>query len=692
MERATVIFQPSGHRGKIHKGRSVLEAARELGENIESLCGGNGSCGKCRIQVSEGHYPKYGIVSNRKHLSVWEKSEARFINEKDRQEGYRLACCAKVQGDVLVFVPEESRATKQIVSKTPPRITIDHDSIIKKYCLDLQPPSNGDLRGDLERLLDALREQPGLEGLGVNMDMLHSCDIDVLRTLPARLRDQKWKVTVSIWMDREIIRILPGNVSDSYGVAVDIGTTTVVASLVHLDSARILDTQYRMNPQGKYGEDIISRVNYHSRHKDGLQRMSADIVEALNKMIEAMLRSTWPKELNWPRGAGISDYPDIQKQRIQANGEFLCLLPEDIEDISIVGNTIMHHILLKIDPKYVALAPFPPAVQKSLDIKARDLGLCICPSAYVHLLPNEAGFVGADNVGVIVAEAPYKGDQIQLIIDIGTNGELVIGNRKRLLSTSCATGPAFEGAEIMFGMRAAPGAIERIAIDPKTHDVNYKVVGNDIWSNYAEPGQLQTCGICGSGIMDLLAELYRSGIIAKSGAFREDIASSRLRTDPETEQEEFVIAFAGETAIGRDITITQRDIRQIQLGKAAIYTGCKLLMREWGTDRVDVIKIAGGFGLHIDPVKTLIMGLVPDIDPEKIIPIGNAAGAGARAVLLNRKIRAEADWVARVVEYVNLTSLKEFEKEFVEALHIPHKKDSFPHLEPILPAEILFQK
>jgi uncharacterized 2Fe-2S/4Fe-4S cluster protein (DUF4445 family) len=419
--------------------------------------------------------------------------------------------------------------------------------------------------------------------------------------------------------------------------------------------------------------------------------MSLDIIDALNDMIEALLRSTWPEDGDPPETMGAVGYNDAKKQREKTKGKFLCLIPEDIEDITIVGNTIMHHILLKLDPKHVALAPFPPVVQKSLNIKARNLGLNVCQSAYIHILPNEAGFVGADNVAVLTAEAPYKSDQIQLIIDIGTNGELVLGNKQRLLSTSCATGPAFEGAEITFGMRAAPGAIERITIDPDTHEVAYKVVGNEAWSNYAGTGELKTRGICGSGILDLLAELYRAGILSKSGAFRKNQQSSRFRVDPETKIQEFVIAWAAETAIGRDVTITQKDIRQMQLAKAAIYTGCKLLMREWGTDRVDVIKIAGGFGLHIDPVKTLIMGLIPDCDPEKIIPIGNAAGTGALATLLNRKIRAESDWVARMVEYVDLASLDGFKEEFIEALYIPHKKDAFPHLEPILPPEILFQ-
>lgn len=692
MKNAAVIFQPSGFRGKISKGKTVLEAAQELGDNIESLCGGKGICGKCKILISEGHYPKYGVDSRRKNLSNWRKTEADFIDNKQRTEGYRLACCAAIKGDVLVFVPEESRAAKQVISKRIHPISVPYDPIIEKYHMIMDPPSAADTRGDLDRLLEVLATHYGLKNIGCNIGTINHFDIEVLRDLPSRLREQSWHVTASVWMDREIIRILPGRVKDSYGIAVDIGTTSVVAFLVHLNSMQILDTQSIMNPQVKYGEDVISRINYHVQNKEGLAEMSADIIEAINSMIEALLGSTWPDNIYCSETVEGFNYSDVQQRRTKAQGKFLCLIPEDIEDATIVGNTIMHHIFLRLDPRHVARAPFPPVVQKSLNIKARNLGLNICPSAYVHILPIEAGFVGADNVAVLTAEAPYKSDQIQLIIDIGTNGELVLGNKDLLLSTSCATGPAFEGAEITFGMRAAPGAIERIAISPETYEVVYKVVGHDAWSNYVKPGELQTRGICGSGIMDLLAELYHSGIIAKSGAFQQNHTSPRFRINPDTKHREFVIAWAEETAIGRDITITQKDIRQIQLAKAAIYTGCKLLMREWGTEQVDVVKIAGGFGIHIDPVKTLIMGMIPDCDPHIIIPIGNAAGIGALAALLNREIRSESDWVARTVKYIDLASLQGFKSEFVDALHIPHKKDPFPHLRSILPSNILNQE
>jgi uncharacterized 2Fe-2S/4Fe-4S cluster protein (DUF4445 family) len=352
----------------------------------------------------------------------------------------------------------------------------------------------------------------------------------------------------------------------------------------------------------------------------------------------------------------------------------------------------MHHILLGLDPEPVGLAPFPPVVHHSLDIKARDLCIDINPSAYVFVLPNEAGFVGADNVGVLLAEEPYKHEEIQLIIDIGTNGELVLGNKDKLISSSCATGPALEGAQLSYGMRAAPGAIERIKIDPDTHEVDYKVIGRDAWRSFSEPKEMKAKGICGSGILDVLAELYASGVIVKSGVFnKKDQKSDRFRKNPETKQPEFVLAWAEESSIDKDIVITQKDIRQIQLAKGALYAGCKLMINRMGVEKVDKVKIAGAFGTHVDREKALIMGLFPDCDIEKIESVGNAAGDGCRAALLNRAKRDEANWVSRNVEYIELTVEKDFQKEFMEAMQLPHMTDKFPHLVGVVRDEILNQ-
>jgi uncharacterized 2Fe-2S/4Fe-4S cluster protein (DUF4445 family) len=661
-ETAIVIFQPSARRGRVEKGINLIEASRQLGVDIETLCGEKGLCGKCKVLIEEGFFEKFGIISSMDHLSPWKEEEAKFIGEDERNKGFRLACMARVMGDLLVFVPEESRAGKQVVSKAARPIQIDLNPAVKGYYVEMVPPSFRDPIGDFERLSFALEREYGLKDL--------SCDILVLRALPGILREANWKVSVSIWMDKEIIRVTPGKIEHRYGMAVDIGTTTVAGYLCDLNTGEVLATESMMNPQCKYGEDVMSRITYHMMHPDGLQRMSEDIIESLNTLIKNACNSLNNRA---EKGKGIIG---------ENNGK--SIKPEDIEDITIVGNTTMHHILLQLDPQYVGMAPFPPVIHRSLDIKVRDLGIRINPSSYVHILPIEAGFVGADNVGVLIAEEPYKQDEMQLIIDIGTNGELVLGNRFKMISSSCATGPAFEGAQITFGMRAAPGAIERIEIDPETHEVDYKVIGRDAWKSFSRPEEMGTKGICGSGILDLLAELYRAGIIEKSGAFKKEQKSNRFRKNPETGQSEFVIAWAKETSIGKDIVITQKDIRQIQLAKGALHCGCKLMMRRMGIDKVDRVKIAGAFGTHVDPKKALVMGLFPDCPVEKIVSVGNAAGDGARIALLNRQKRDEANRIARDVEYIELTVEEGFQKEFMEAMQIPHMKDPFFHAEPFL--------
>jgi uncharacterized 2Fe-2S/4Fe-4S cluster protein (DUF4445 family) len=667
--KAWVIFQPSGRRGEVAKGISVLEASRQLGVDIETLCGGRRICGKCKVRIEEGYFEKYGIDSRKDHAGAWQEEEGKFISPTQRDEGYRLGCCARVEGDLLVFVPEESRAGKQVVSKAARDIRIEWDPAVKYYYGEVPKPTLEKPTGDLERLLEELSARHGLGSLNI--------DYRCLISLPDRLRKEEGKVTAAVWMDEEIVGILPGEHKNPYGIAIDVGTTTMAAYLCNLATMEVVETVSMMNPQVKYGEDVMSRITYHVTNKDGLQKMNADIIEAINSLVARACESTHPAQ---------------EKDRGTDGEGYQCLTPPDIMDMTIVGNTAMHHILLKLNPEYMGTAPFPPVVHKSMNIKARDMGIVINESAYVHVLPNEAGFVGADNVGVLIAEEPYKTEEMQLIIDIGTNGELVLGNKEKLISSSCATGPAFEGAQITFGMRAAPGAIERIGIDDDTHEVDYKVIGRDAWKRYSRPDEMQAKGICGSGILDVLAELYRARVVMKSGRFNPQQKSNRYRKNSDTNQPEFVIAWAEETSIGRDIVITQKDIRQIQLAKGAVYSGCKLMMGRMGIDKVDVVKIAGAFGTHVDPEKALIMGLFPDCEIERIVSVGNAAGDGARAALLNRKKRQEADWVSRNVRYLELTVEKEFQQQFVEALQIPHMSDSFPHLKGIVPAEVLNQK
>ena len=681
--KAMVIFQPSGRRGEVPKDVTLIEASRLLGVDIESLCGEKKVCGKCKIRVEEGLFQKYGIESSGSHLSPWQEEEDKYINAEEKKSGHRLGCVARVEGDVLIFVPEESRAGKQVVSKKARDIHIDHNPAVKIYYVELTPPTFEEPMGDFERVCRELERDYGLTDLNIY--------IHCLRQLPVVLRDGDWKVTVSVWMDREIVRVRPGKAEHAYGLAIDVGTTTVAGYFCDLTTMEVIDTVTLMNPQCKYGEDVMARITFHMTTEDGLERMSDDIIEGLNWLIDEAIKNTHPPKKKKKKKKG-EEGPEEWIEVPEEGKTYLRLSREDIEDITLGGNTAMHHILLKLNPEYVGLAPFPPVIHRSLDIRARDLNININPSSYIFILPNEAGFVGADNVGVLIAEEPYKSDDIQLIIDIGTNGELVFGNKDKMISSSCATGPALEGAQLQFGMRAAPGAIERIKIDPETHEVDYKVIGRDAWRQFSEAKEIKCKGICGSGILDVLAELYRAGIITKSGAFNKEQKSNRFRKNPDTNQPEFVLAWAEETSIEKDVVITQRDVRQIQLAKGALYAGCILMMRRMGMDNMDKIKIAGAFGTHVDREKALIMGLFPDCEIEKILSIGNAAGDGCRAALLNREKRVEANWVARNVEYLELTVEQDFQQQFMEAMQIPHMKDEFPHLEGLVSPEILQQK
>ena len=646
-----VIFQPSGRRGLVSLGISIVEASRRLGVDIEAPCGEKQVCGKCKIRIEQGVFQKLGIESKYIHAGPWQPGEEEYISAEEKGKGYRMGCTATVEGDLLIFVPEAARAGKQVVSKAARPLDITISPAVKQYLVELVPPSLEDSAGNFERICIALEKQYDLKVLRI--------DLSVLRSLHDILEAGGWKATVSVWMDQEIIHVQPGSGTGMFGLAIDVGTTTLAVYLCDLVSGQVMDTLSMMNPQVKYGEDVVSRISFHMENPDGLKRMSTDLMEGLNSLVDqACLRDY---TISSP-GENDASTPD-QVIRIQ---------PEDILDVSIAGNTAMQHILLQLNPEPLGVIPFTPSVNHSLDIKAHELGLKINPAAHIFILPNEAGFVGGDNVGVILAEEPHRQDQVQLIIDIGTNGELVLGNKDRLICSSCATGPALEGAQIEFGMRAASGAIERLKIDSETLQVDYKVIGRDPWRSYSEPQEMKTKGICGSGILDAVAQLFLAGIVEKSGAFSIHQKSNRFRKHPETDMKEFVMAWAQETSIGKDIVITQHDIRQIQLAKASIFTGCKLMMRKLEIDSVDSVKIAGAFGSHIDCGLALAIGMFPDCDIDKIISVGNAAGDGCRAALLNRDKRIEADWISRNIEYMELTLEEDFQRQLIEAIHLPH--------------------
>jgi uncharacterized 2Fe-2S/4Fe-4S cluster protein (DUF4445 family) len=644
-QKHLVVFQPSGRRGYIDEGKTIKQASRELGEELEGICGEKATCGKCKVSIRSGFFDRYGIESRMENLSPIEDSERKFFTKRQELDGYRLACVARIYGDVLVSVPEESRAGKQIVRKSVTERAIELKPAVRKYYVELIPAGLEDPRGDWERLQAELNSSFDLGQLTI--------DYQVLLGLQKVIRKGDWKVTVSVWMDREVIKVEPGLVDRGYGLAVDIGTTTVAGYLCDLTSGEVVATDAMMNPQVIYGEDVMTRITYAISNEDGLQSMNRAIVKGVNKMAGRVALQ-----------AGI-------KRR-------------GILDLTVVGNTCMHHLFLSIDPQYLGRAPFPPSIHHSLDIKARDLGLKICSGAYVHVLPIEAGFVGADNVGVLIAEEPHKQDEMVLTIDIGTNGELVLGNREKLVSCSCATGPAFEGAHLKYGMRAAPGAIEKVEIDPDTREVRFKVIGNVEWSTDLEA--VAAKGICGSGIIDAIAQMFNAGILQRSGRFNTDLETPRLRV---TEGgPEFVIAWADETSISQDIVICQDDVAAVQLAKGAMYAGAKLLMRRLAVDRLDKVILAGAFGTYIDKKSAAAIGLFPDCALENIYAVGNAAGDGARIALLNMDGRREASEVAREVEYIELTLEPDFQRQFAEAMYLPHMKDTFPQLNHLLPKKV----
>jgi uncharacterized 2Fe-2S/4Fe-4S cluster protein (DUF4445 family) len=640
--RHTVIFQPSGSRGNIDDGKTIMEASRELGVDIEGICGEKATCGKCKVRIEEGYFEKYGVESKIEAVSPVGEGDRKFLSPQQLHSNYRLACQTHIHGDVVVFVPEESRTGKQVVRKEATIRDIKLKPAVKKYPVKLTPATLEDTLGDFERLQAELKKRFKLRELTI--------DYPALLSLQGVVRQGEWQVTVSVWMDKEIIRVEPGAVAQGYGLAVDIGTTTVAGYLCDLNSGAVVATDSMMNPQVAYGEDVMSRISYAITRKNGLEQMSQAIIKGLNQVAGRAAAK-----------AGIKR--------------------SDIVDLAVVGNTCMHHIFLNIDPRYIGKAPFPPSLHHSLDIKARDLGLKIAPGAYVYVLPIEAGFVGADNVGVLIAEEPYNQDSVELIIDIGTNGELILGNRKRLISASCATGPAFEGAEIRHGMRAAPGAIEKIVIDRDTREVRFKVIGKEGWNTELE--EVGAKGICGSGIIDIAPQLFLAGIIDRTGRFVKGLESPRRRES--NGEAEFVIAWAGETSIGQDIVICQEDIRNIQLAKGAMYAGTKIMMRTLGVEKLDKVILAGAFGSYIDKESAALLGLFPDCAPEKVYAVGNAAGDGARIALLNKDKRKEADKIARQVEYIELTLAPDFDKVFAQAMWLPHMKDKFPNLEHLLP-------
>ena len=650
----TLILMPSGRRGQVKHGTLVLDAARQLGVEIESICAGRQTCEKCRVLVEEGRFDKHGITSNEEHLSPRTQVEIELLKKLGTPE-QRLSCNARVLGDLLISVPESSRAKKQIIRKSASERIIEVEPTIRQVYIEVDKAQLGLHRGDWGRLQDALAKQWNLTGLSI--------ELQTLQHLQATLRKDDWKVTATIWDNRQVIDVQPGYQEGVYGLAVDVGSTTVASYLCDLRTGELLVTESTMNPQVSYGEDLMSRISYAMSNPEGLQKMNAAIIETINKLAAEAARSA-----------------KIDKHKIY--------------EITLVGNTTMIHILLGINPVELGGAPFALANRDAMDIKARELGLRLHPNANAHILPSQAGHVGADNVGVLVAEEPQLKKGIILTIDVGTNAEIVLSSPDWMYSASSPTGPAFEGGQISSGMRAALGAIERVRIDPLTKLPRFKVIGDERWSDAWQLGasvpvddqpKHLAAGICGSGIIEVIAELYLAGVLTPDGRFNPDMVSDRLVWDENKRTGAYILATAEQSSSGGPILITQDDVRNIQLAKAALYAGAKLLMLRAGIQKLDEIIMAGAFGSYIDPKHAMVLGLIPDCKLENVHEVGNAAGDGARIALLNRTKRRQAGEIAYRVKYIETAVDPDFQIEFVRAIHLPHKDDPFPHLAGILP-------
>jgi uncharacterized 2Fe-2S/4Fe-4S cluster protein (DUF4445 family) len=638
-----VVFTPSGRRGRFPVGTPVLQAARSLGVDIDSVCGGRGICGRCQVLVSEGEFPKHGLTSKPDHLSPFGKVEEEYCATQPLADGRRLSCSAQVLGDVVIDVPSSSQVHKQVVRKEAEAHDVELDPLIRLHYVEVQQPDMHDPSGDLRRLEDALEFEWRLTEL--------ACDVIVLQQLQKALRQGEWKVTVAVHAGKQIVAVWPGFKEKVFGLAVDIGSTTIAAHLCNLASGEVVASAGLMNPQIRFGEDLMSRVSYVMMNPGGEKEMTMAVREALNTLAHEVAAQ-----------AGIT--------------------PQDILEATFVGNPIMHHLLLGIDPTELGGAPFALATDRAITLWAVEIDFAIHRNARIYVLPCIAGHVGADTAGVLLAERPDLTDKMTLLVDVGTNAEIVLGNNQRLLACSSPTGPAFEGAQISCGQRAAPGAIERVRINPETLEPRFKVIGSDLWSD--EPGFAESVagsgvtGVCGSGIIEALAEMYLAGIIRHDGTIDGALAtrSARIQEDGRTFSYELFKA----TAEARPLKIMQNDVRAIQLGKAALYAGVRLLMERLNIESVERIRLAGAFGSHIDVKYAMVLGMIPDCKLEHVSSAGNAAGTGARIALLNQRSRKDIEALVRRVEKIETAVEPRFQEFFVEAMAIPHLTAPFDEL------------
>ena len=644
---ATIVFTPSGIRGRVKKGTTILEAAQKFSVDLNSICGARGRCSKCQIELTFGEFNKLNIRS--KETSVSERNETELIyrTKFHLSEERRLGCQTKILGDLVVDVPEDSQIHKQIIKKETNLRDFSLNTSVKAFYVQVSEPQLDSLESDFERLKISLKDDWNIQGV--------TCSVRVLKDLQEKLRRGNWGITVLLYYKEntvpEIVDIHSGySEIPAFGVAIDLGSTSIAATLCDLNSGKIVGSMGIMNPQIRYGEDVMSRVSYCMMEEKGLATLNNSVIQGINELTRKI----------------------VEKHGIKLDSVF---------EIVFVANPIMHHLLLGIDPKELGQAPFPLAFSDGLTFKSKDIGIILNPESYVYTVPCIGGHVGADAASVLIAEQPQKlKDTTTLLIDIGTNAEILLAKGEEIFACSCPTGPALEGAQISAGQRAAPGAIERVRIDPITKEPRFKVIGCEQWSNeegFSENvSGVGVTGICGSGIIEAVAEMRLAGLLDANGLIGSAAQTGSNRCTSSERTNSYLLYSDNKVSL----SITNMDIRAIQLAKAALHASFKILLEKSRVNRIDSILLAGAFGSQISPEHALIIGLVPDAQVSQIVASGNSAGAGAIIALLDVSSRREISSLVRKVHKIETAVEPSFQKHFVEGSAFPDNSSTHPEL------------
>ena len=648
-----VIFLPSGKRGHVELNTTILSAARRLNVDLDSVCGGRGICSKCQVYPNFGKFSKFGVNSDKNSISPLNEVEKRYNEKRGLKAGRRLGCQAKILRDLIVDVPPKSQIHKQVVRKEADNRQITMAPATKLYYVEVQKPDLELSSGDYERLIVALADQWHLTPI--------EADLSIIAKLQETLKLGDFKLTCAIFTDHKanryrIIDIWPAYFEGPiYGIALDLGSTTIAGHLCDLRDGSIRGSSGIMNPQIKFGEDLMSRVSYAMMNVSGTEKMTQVVRDSLNALVKVICETAKVKR-------------------------------DSVLEMVIVGNPIMHHILLGIDPRELGQAPFALSVNESIILNCSEIGIELNKNAKNYILPCIAGHVGADAAAVVLSERLRNEERTTLVVDVGTNAEIILCHKKKLLACSSPTGPAFEGAQITCGQRAAPGAVEKVRIDKKSKSVKFKVIGCDVWSNEATFNEkiksIGITGICGSGIIEAVAEMRMAGIVDSNGLIgsAEQTGSERCILQGRTQS--FVLHHPRDSS--NSLVITNSDIRAIQLAKAALYAGARLLMDQVEINNVEKIILAGAFGAHISPLHAMVLGMIPDCKVSNVSSAGNAAGTGARIALLNKESRLEIEKTVSRITKIETALAERFQEHFVAASNIPNSFHKFPQLENVV--------